>query len=83
MVFIRPLIIGADGDLERFSTRQYQRMRDAQQSTWSEDALGEAGDWRVLPPLEDFLVNEPLPLPQNMDMLMRLDRARRDAEPTS
>jgi general secretion pathway protein D len=74
MVFIRPIIVHSDGDLEHYSDSQYRRMRLAQRDAWSEQALGDAGDWRVLPPKDRFLVNEPVPLPQNIDMLMRLDR---------
>lgn len=74
MVFIRPIIVHSDGDLEHYSDSQYRRMRQAQRDAWSQQALGDAGDWRILPPKDRFLVNEPVPLPQNIDMLMRLDR---------
>lgn len=80
MVFIRPIIINADGDLKHYSGNQYRRMRQAQRAAWSDEALGDASEWRVLPPQQDFLVNEPVPLPQNIEMLMRLDRNERKNE---
>lgn len=75
MVFIRPVIIQGDEALEHYTGSQYRRMQKAQRNSWSEDALGEAKDWQVLPPLHEFIVNEPVPLPRNIERLMQLDKA--------
>ena len=75
MVFIRPVIVKGDEMLERHSGSQYRRMQAAQRAAWSEDALGDAAHWQVLAPLDDFIVNEPIPLPRNIDWLMRMDKA--------
>jgi len=75
MVFIRPLIINNNGKLTRFSKKQYQRIRQSQISSWSDDSLGDPSDWSVLPPMKGFHRNMPLPLPQNIRDLMRMDQA--------
>lgn len=74
MVFIRPVIINARRELAQYSDHQYDRIRSAQREAWSPDSLGKAEDWHVLPPRQAFLTNAPVPLPDNIERLMQLDR---------
>lgn len=75
MVFIRPLIVSDGGELTAFSDEQYRRMRGHQQAAWNDRSLGDPADWPVLPEKGGFLQNQPLPLPDNIETLMRMDAA--------
>lgn len=74
MVFIRPLIINNRGKLTKFSKEQYRRMRKAQIASWSDDSLGDPSDWSILPSEKGFHRNMPVPLPDNLRDLMRMDQ---------
>lgn len=76
MVFIRPLIINANGKLAKFSQEQYNRIRQSQRDTFDDRSLIDPKDWAVLPPEHSFQRNMPIPLPQNIQQLMEQDRAR-------
>ena len=76
MIFIRPLIVGDGGKLAKFSHAQYDRIRKSQQETFDDRSLVEPRDWAVLPEEQSFQRNLPIPLPQNIRMLMDQDRAR-------
>lgn len=76
MIFIRPLIINANGKLAKFSQEQYNRIRQSQRDTFDPRSLIDPKDWAVLPPEHSFQRNMPIPLPQNIQQLMEQDRAR-------
>ena len=76
MVFIRPLIINANGKLAKFSQEQYNRIRQSQRDTFNPRSLIDPKDWAVLPPEHSFQRNMPIPLPQNIQQLLEQDRAR-------
>ena len=76
MIFIRPLIVGDGGKLAKFSHAQYDRIRKSQQKTFDDRSLVEPRDWAVLPKEQSFQRNLPIPMPQNIRMLMDQDRAR-------
>ena len=76
MIFIRPLIVGDGGKLAKFSHAQYDRIRKSQQETFDDRSLVKPRDWAVLPEEQSFQRNLPIPLPQNIRMLMDQDRAR-------
>lgn len=76
MIFIRPLVINDNGKLAKFSSAQYQMIRDSQQKTFDNRSLIQPRDWSILPPEQDFQRNLPIPLPGNMQQLMDQDRAR-------
>ncbi len=76
MVFIRPLVINDNGKLAKFSEDQYNRIRQSQKNTFDDRSLVHARDWAVLPSLDSFQRNAPIPLPDNLAQLMAADRAR-------
>ena len=76
MVFIRPLVINDNGKLAKFSQDQYERMRQSQKDTFDDRSLVHAKDWAVLPSLDSFQRNAPIPMPDNLAQLMAADRAR-------
>ena len=76
MIFIRPLVINDNGKLAKFSEDQYDRIRQSQQNTFDDRSLVHAKDWAVLPSLDSFQRNAPIPLPDNLAQLMAADRAR-------
>ncbi len=76
MIFIRPLIVGDGGKLAKFSHAQYDSIRRSQQETFDDRSLVKPRDWAVLPEEQSFQRNLPIPLPQNIRMLMDQDRAR-------
>ncbi|ANJ67429.1 type II secretion system protein GspD [Halothiobacillus diazotrophicus] len=76
MVFIRPLIIDANGKLAKFSQAQYARIRQSQRDIYDSRSLIDPKDWAVLPPEHSFQRNLPIPLPENIQQLMEQDRVR-------
>lgn len=76
MIFIRPLIVGDGGKLAKFSHAQYDRIRKSQQDTFDDRSLVNPRDWAVLPKEQSFQRNLPIPMPQNIRILMDQDRAR-------
>lgn len=76
MIFIRPLVINDNGKLAKFSRDQYDRIRQSQQDTFDDRSLVNARDWAVLPSMDSFQRNAPIPLPDNLAQLIAADRAR-------
>ena len=77
MIFIRPIVVRAKEDLDQFTRSQYERTRRAQESYYDDASLTRGEHWFLLPDMEGFVHNEPLPLPDNIEQMLEEDRKQR------
>ena len=77
MIFIRPIVVRAKQDLNAYTRSQYQRTRWAQESYYDPDSLVRGEHWFLLPDMDGFLHNEPIPLPDNIEQMIIQDREQR------